>query len=478
MVPQSALQGRDDDMVEPKYEDLARGTRVSATLSVAGLVALTYLGGIVAAQLGFFPSGQLRAAAEAVRDWRENWRHYFQIRSKFAANAQRTPGVAVRDGAAVSPGHTFIVGYRDSNFHPFLLTPDGKVAHEWTLSFNEIWPDPRHVAQAPPDWDISLHGASLLEDGSVVVNFEGLGTIKLGRCSRVLWQVATQSHHALDVLPNGEVLIASRRMLAERRPELPGVRVGPDGWMWDDTIVRVDIDGKVLSETSVLERLLTGGLASVVYANSLDAATLGHTDDPLHLNDVEMLRPEMADAFPLFAAGDVMISARNINTIAVLNGDTLDVKWSMTGPFLRQHDPDFLPNGHILLFDNRKGGPTQEFGASRILEIDPVTRQVVWGFTGSPEEPFYTDARGKQQSQPNGNILVTEAQKGRVFELARLGRGGRIVAEWVNGLAEDGLAGFVTQADRIPPDRLGFLDQPCGVPAASAAGAATPPAPG
>ena len=31
----------------------------------------------------------------------------------------------------------------------------------------------------------------------------------------------------------------------------------------------------------------------------------------------------------------------------------------------------------------------------------------------------------------------------------------------MNGLG-DGLVGFVTQADRIPPDRLGFVGQPCG----------------
>jgi len=47
------------------------------------------------------------------------------------------------------------------------------------------------------------------------------------------------------------------------------------------------------------------------------------------------------------------------------------VKWWRTGPFLRQHDPDFLPNGHILVFDNRLGGRDHRFGESRIVEIDP-----------------------------------------------------------------------------------------------------------
>ncbi len=178
----------------------------------------------------------------------------------------------------------------------------------------------------------------------------------------------------------------------------------------------------------------------------------------MHLNDVEVLREEMAAAFPLFAAGDVLVSIRNLDMIAVLDRETLLVKWWMTGPFLRQHDPDFLPNGHILVFDNRKGGLQREFGYSRILEVDPTTRQVVWSYAGSERAPFYTDSRGKQQKLPNGNVLVTEAQAGRVFEVAREAQGGRIFWEWINGLG-GGLAGYVTQADRVPDDRVGFPGQ-------------------
>ncbi len=39
----------------------------------------------------------------------------------------------------------------------------------------------------------------------------------------------------------------------------------------------------------------------------LDNPRFGHTEDPMHLNDVEVLRDDMAAAFPLFAAGDVMV---------------------------------------------------------------------------------------------------------------------------------------------------------------------------
>jgi hypothetical protein len=46
-------------------------------------------------------------------------------------------------------------------------------------------------------------------------------------------------------------------------------------------------------------------------------------------------------------------SFRNINLIIVFDPDSGVVKWSQTGPWLRQHDPDFLSDGRLLIYDNR-----------------------------------------------------------------------------------------------------------------------------
>jgi hypothetical protein len=147
------------------------------------LAALAYVGGIVAAGVGLFPSGQVRSAVEAAKDWRQNWRHYLQIRSMYSVPTDRPAGWTVRDASAVSPGYTFVAGFRDGSFHPFLIDAAGDVVHEWRASFNAAWPDADHVPVAPPDWDVSLHGATLIDDGGVILNFEGLGTVKLDHCS-------------------------------------------------------------------------------------------------------------------------------------------------------------------------------------------------------------------------------------------------------------------------------------------------------
>ena len=122
------------------------------------------------------------------------------------------------------------------------------------------------------------------------MSFEGLGTVKMDRCARVLWRVPARTHHAVDVLPTGEVLVPAWRRLTQPGPGLPGVRVGEGGWLWEELILRVSPEGQVVAETSLLERMLASGLEGVLYGNGLDNPRLGHTEDPMHLNDVEVLR--------------------------------------------------------------------------------------------------------------------------------------------------------------------------------------------
>src|SRR5829696_4506336 len=67
-----------------------------------GVLALAFAGGVAAATYRLFPYGVLQRADDAVQDWRANWRHYLQIRSRYLHPTTRTAGgVTVDDAAAV-----------------------------------------------------------------------------------------------------------------------------------------------------------------------------------------------------------------------------------------------------------------------------------------------------------------------------------------------------------------------------------------
>ena len=123
--------------------------------------------------------------------------------------------------------------------------------------------------------------------------------------------------------------------------------------------------------------------------------------------------------------------------MALLDQQSERIVWLTTGPWMRQHDADLLPNGHLLLFDNE--GDLGAHGASRVLEIDPATGGIVWSYHGKDGEPLESIVRSSQDRLPNGNTLIVESDAGRVIEVTP---DDRIVWEFVNPVRGEG--------DRIP----------------------------
>src|SRR5262249_4314806 len=67
--------------------------------------------------------------------------------------------------------------------------------------------------------------------------------------------------------------------------------------------------------------------------------------DLLHANSVKVLSRSLAPKFPLFKPGQVLLSLRNIDTIAVLDRPTRRIVWTSQGLWRKQHDAEFLDNG-------------------------------------------------------------------------------------------------------------------------------------
>ena len=253
-----------------------------------------------------------------------------------------------------------------------LLDLDGKVLHEWRISFNKIWPDAPHLKDQPHDWDTALHGSMLLPNGDVVSTFEYLGLFRMDRCGRIKWKLSRETSHLFVADAEGNLWIPSRQLREkpiQKYPKIPAP-------FYEDYVLKVSPDGKVLREISILGAIYDARYEGVLFANGQHIPELDVllSSDFTHLNDVEILTPELAPSFPMFEAGDLLVSLRNLNLLMVMSPSTGRIKWTRTGPYLRQHDPDFLATGKISVFDNRRdnsGG--RLFGGSRILGIDPGT---------------------------------------------------------------------------------------------------------
>ena len=128
----------------------------------------------------------------------------------------------------------------------------------------------------------------------------------------------------------------------------------------------------------------------------------------------------LAAAFPQFTAGDLLVSARSLDLVAVIDPTTLRVKCWHNGPWVRQHDPDWLPDGTISVYDNQMRDG-HSIGRSRIIVIAPATFQTKTLFDGRPVQT-YSAIRGKHQILSDGSLLITLSQQGRVLHITRDGR--------------------------------------------------------
>jgi Arylsulfotransferase (ASST) len=216
----------------------------------------------------------------------------------------------------------------------------------------------------------------------------------------------------------------------------------------DDFVVVLSPDGVELSRMSLIH-----AVAASEYQHLLHTVSSYAVSDPLHTNTRTVITEETAARFPFGEAGQILTSFRELGAIAVLDPDGEKLVWAARGPWIGQHDPDLLPNGNILLFDNY-GNFAKREGRSRVIEFDPETMAIVWQYTGNAEWPLESAIRSSQQRLANGNTLITESSGGRILEVTGAGD---IAWQFVNpirGGAEGSLLPIVCWAERLDADAI------------------------
>lgn len=279
-----------------------------------------------------------------------------------------------------------------------LLDKEGATVHKWQIN-DELFQTEGY-----------LHGSHLHPNGDLVVNVEYVGTARLDACGRVLWRLPKSTHHAVARAGDGTFWIPAQ--MGERTTDYPGL----DDPVLPEQLLHVSAEGNVLETFDLIELLFENGLERYIFKR--------HGPHPagelLHFNDVEPLSASMAEAYPLFDAGDLLVSLRDLHLVFVFDPETRTIKWHASGPFTRQHDPDFMGNGWIGVFDNNSDGTHRGtvLGGSRIVVLRPPSDSARILFPTARSDPFYTEAAGKWQQLANGNLLLTEAQAGRVVEVS------------------------------------------------------------
>jgi hypothetical protein len=328
-------------------------------------------------------------------------------------NTIKRRGVGFRgcDPARAFPGFTlFAPDGKPDGKTVYLIDLQGNVVHAWempyavgltafltdrgTLFYNGFIPNPQRA------------GSTFV--GGVVLEADWNG--------RVLWELRHPDHHHDGVrLRNGNVLlICGKPLPREFATRVRGGRAGTEGEngvMYGDYLVEMTLGGEVVWEWRSWEHLdpVNDGITAV--------------------QDEREAWP-MANGISEMPDGNILLSFRAISTVVMIERRTGAVYWKLGAPPLSgQHAPHLLPNGHLLLLDNGPHRLDHSFPFSRVLEIDPATKEIVWKYQDTPAWNFFSPRISNAQRLPNGNALINEGSFGRFFEVTPEGD---VIWEYVN----------------------------------------------
>jgi hypothetical protein len=405
---------------------------VGKIVLVCAVLFLMLVAGSSAMWFGFFPGPQLQQsfqAWEALSKMQRQQKRSFNAGGVYPADHD-FGGVTRSDPQRWQDGYTLYSTAQGQSVN--LVNMAGELVHRWELSYHDMWDADSTVQNLVPEQFIYVRNARLYPNGDILLSFSawtttpfGYGISKNDRDSKVLWKNFQPIHHSFDEAEDGTIYALDHHVINEPPAwlqDLPGPYL-------DDGIAILTPDGEFIKRLSLLEALKNSVYRPVIPVLAFANATQG-LGDLLHANDVEVLTTELAPLYPFAQAGDLLVSLREISAIAIVSVEQEAVTWLARGNWHAQHDPDFLANGNILLFNNidlqlNESGER----VSSVIEFNPQTQAVEWSFSGTQSEPLYTSARGSQQRLPNGNTLITESQGGRIIEVTNTGE---VVWEYYN----------------------------------------------
>ncbi len=283
----------------------------------------------------------------------------------------------------------------------WLINMMGQVVHQWKME------------NIPGNYGKLLTNGNLLYAGKLIPSplpeFGGNGgqLIEVNWENNIVWEYRDPYHsHCFAEMDNGNLMIAQWREVPEKIAKtVQGGQPGTElkGTMWGEAIQEIDRKTReVVWEWCSFDHL------------DVDIDILG----PLHPRD----RWTNLNAISMMPDGNLLVSFRCINTIAIIERSTGKIIWRWgPGEIAGQHNPTLLENGNILLFDNGAHRVYTTIDYSRVIEINPKTSQIEWEYKEDPAFDFNSFICSGAQRQPNGTTLICEALKGRLFEVTREG---------------------------------------------------------
>lgn len=319
----------------------------------------------------------------------------------------------VQQGAIVDDGYLLLSAYdsgKRQSTVKLLRISDQQVLHEWVPDIGQL-EETQHtdseffnIADLRPS-DYRMIHPLLLDDGSIVFKYRG-PIFKVNACSEVEWVIDGVFHHSIEQGIGGNFWVSS---VVEPGSYDKSKYVG----YRDDAIAKVSPGGKVLFTKSVSEILEENGYRGLLFGVGL------YDSDAIHLNDIQ---PALYSG-KYWRKGDLLLSLRNRSLVLLYRPSSNKVIWMKTGPWLNQHDVDFVGQSKISIFGNdvmrTPVGSTLLGEHNNIYLVDLAGETISTPYSGILKKlEVRTLHQGEQELLENGDIFIEETDYARILRLS------------------------------------------------------------
>jgi len=353
----------------------------------------------------------------------EDFDHYnvYLSKSEIADTGGMTPAHEMRDIAA----NTYqVTGLESGAEYYFAVTPVDKDGNENTqVAAVRATPTPMPRGTADPDIYVDIYKSDMAWAGTTLLpdnhNRGRPRVIEVNMRGEIVWEYQlpqdlrqyTNPGFDVELLPNNNILLVL---------PLKGVyevdRNGNTVWSYRDRKVSHDADRLPNGNTLVV----FGGDDQVGDAQVKEISPEGkivwswYARDHFYRSPYKDIQDEgwtHTNAVSRLPNGNTLISPRNFNFLVEVDPQGAVVRTIGEGIFHKQHDPEVLPNGNILLANHSR--------PHRAIELDPETGKIVWQSAGFTRDTVPVRDANRL---PNGNTLITGTTK-----IVEITAGGKIV---------------------------------------------------
>ena len=310
-----------------------------------------------------------------------------------------------------------------------LIDMNGRTVNQWEMEQSKT--------------KVGADRARLLKNGNILVQRGGMMSVdgllqEYDWEHNLVWEYIPEGaiphnellgpHHDVFRKSNGNTLTICREATPEEYMKRVREPRFQNQTIYGDAIIEVNPDGEVVWIWHSYEHLDLNHyriLASPKWHGGPFNSTVC---DWTHTNTVrELPENQWHDADDeRFRPGNVLISPRGLDTIYLIDRESQEVVWEYSGDYFGglsgQHEPYMIEKGlpgagNIMIFDNG-ASPWKDLGhagKSYVLEINPVTGELVWVYDAGLQ--FHATYTASAQKLENGNTLICESAGKRVFEV-------------------------------------------------------------